>query len=229
MEESTVRSFRESYNKLYMSWDYKGFKLADPLMIKSMVRKLKVLPGAKFLDVGCGKGKFTGYMWIMGLDAVGVDISDTAIEAASKTYPQCTFLKEDLTKAGVFPDESFDGIFCHGYCPFSMELELIRSDVKILVDIVKKQGLFVFVMTTNLTDDKPKKGAWRTNYKLGHFVNFFKGFDNLEIINAYTLQPHLFVLFKEYAFNPILSEACKYLTLITKLPLRVYIFLRRTS
>jgi hypothetical protein len=110
-----------------------------------------------------------------------------------------------------------------------MELELIKRDVKVLVDILKRKGLFVFVMTTNFTDDKPKKGAWRTNYKLEHFMKFFRSFNNLEIVDAYTLQPHLFILFREYTFNPIVSKACKYVTVLTGLPLRVYIFSRKTT
>ena len=229
MEDSTIKSLRERYNKIYATWDYRSFKLADPMVIKSVVEKFKVRRGSKFLDVGCGQGRFTKYMTDYGIDAIGVDLSDKAIEIASKRYPQCAFLRADLTKSGVFADETFDGIFCHGYSPFSMELNHIRPDVNILVDILRMQGLFIFVMTTNLTDEKPKKGAWRTNYKLDHFVKFFKGFNNLEIISAYTLQPHLFVLFREHTFNPILSRACKYLTSISRLPLRVYIFLRKTG
>ena len=229
MEETIIKSLRERYNKIYATWDYRSFRLADPLMIRSVVAKFNVRPGSKFLDVGCGRGRFTKYMMDYGIDAIGADLSDKAIEIASKKYPECSFQRVDLSKPGVFADETFDGIFCHGYSAFSIELERIKSDVKILVDILKKRGLFVFVMTTDLSDEKPQKGSWRTNYKLEHFTKFFRGFDNLEIINTYTLQPHLFVLFREYAFNAVFSKACEYLTLVTGLPLRVYIFLRKTS
>jgi SAM-dependent methyltransferase len=226
--EKSSESPREGYNRFYSKRDFKHFRLADSHLIKSVIGKFMIPASSRFLDVGCGKGKYTKYFNDYGINAIGVDISDVAVDLASKNYPECKFICADMTKSGVFENESFDGILCAGYSPFSMELETIRPHIKLLVDYLKRGGFFILVMTTNLSEDKPREGASRTNYRVENYLNFFRGFDNLEVIGAYTLQPHLFIIFQKNAFNVVLSNICRYVTLITGLPLRTYIILRKT-
>jgi 2-polyprenyl-6-hydroxyphenyl methylase/3-demethylubiquinone-9 3-methyltransferase len=48
-------------------------------------------PGAKVLDVGCGRGEFCGFFAAKGCAAEGTDISTNCIEFARKHHPGCGF------------------------------------------------------------------------------------------------------------------------------------------
>ncbi len=48
-------------------------------------------PGARVLDVGCGNGYVAGQFLVMGCKVVGIDLSESGIELAGKTYPNARF------------------------------------------------------------------------------------------------------------------------------------------
>jgi 2-polyprenyl-3-methyl-5-hydroxy-6-metoxy-1,4-benzoquinol methylase len=51
----------------------------------------QVAPGARVLDSGCGHGVFTAFLSQLGYDAVGIDISGTAIGFARQHHPETRF------------------------------------------------------------------------------------------------------------------------------------------
>ena len=75
------------------------------------IRHWQLKPGDRVLDVGCAKGFFVKDLReaLPGLDVVGIDVSDYALE---KAHPDA---KRHLTKASCdrlpFPDNSFDAVF----------------------------------------------------------------------------------------------------------------------
>ncbi len=48
-------------------------------------------PGARVLDVGCGNGYTAGQLLARGCDVVGIDLSESGIALARKTYPRGRF------------------------------------------------------------------------------------------------------------------------------------------
>ena len=50
-----------------------------------------VRPGARVLDVGCGNGFTVGQFMARGCEVVGIDLSETGIEQARKSYPNARF------------------------------------------------------------------------------------------------------------------------------------------
>jgi 2-polyprenyl-3-methyl-5-hydroxy-6-metoxy-1,4-benzoquinol methylase len=60
----------------------------------------------RILDLGCGTGWFTAQLARYG-QAIGIDLSETAIAAARERYPQATFLVGDLFQMSL-PPEDFD-------------------------------------------------------------------------------------------------------------------------
>ena len=50
----------------------------------------------QILDLGCGKGHFTHYLFSKGYNVTGVDISTKIVNYAKKTYPRCRFLVHNV-------------------------------------------------------------------------------------------------------------------------------------
>src|SRR5262249_47387866 len=74
-------------------------------------RHLNHLPrDSKVLDYGCGRGEFTDYLASLGFEAVGVDVSQHAIDFNRHDFPQLEFLELEGDRA-PFADEFFDAIW----------------------------------------------------------------------------------------------------------------------
>ena len=83
--------------------------------VKDWVRMLRcekgvVFSGLRILDLGCGNGKNSIYIAEQGDNnhIEGIDISKTAVELASKTFPAGHFVQGSIGKALPFPDAHFD-------------------------------------------------------------------------------------------------------------------------
>lgn len=58
-------------------------------------------PGVRALDVGCGSGTLLEHLSEAGVDAVGVDISPTMVEAASRRVPAALVITADAQTADL--------------------------------------------------------------------------------------------------------------------------------
>ena len=77
------------------------------------------LEGKKFLDVGCGLGRFTHAAVEMGADAIALDSSDVALKSiftrlseslTTDEFGRCDFVQADIMQP-IFKDSSFDVVF----------------------------------------------------------------------------------------------------------------------
>jgi predicted SAM-dependent methyltransferase len=94
------------------------------------VSHIPVVPGGRFLDIGCGVGKVVGAMASFGMDAEGVEPSRFAAEAAHKVGRKvfCGTLEE----AG-FPEETFDSMsMIHVFEHLAEPLQTLRLCHRIL-------------------------------------------------------------------------------------------------
>jgi len=72
---------------------------------------IELLPkGAKVLDVGCGPGRDSAYMYERGLKVTGIDLSECMIRIAKQQYPEIDFRVTDMRKIEQ-TSNSFDGVF----------------------------------------------------------------------------------------------------------------------
>ncbi len=59
----------------------------------NLLARLKARHGCRrVLELGCGFGDFTARAAALGLDAIGMDISETAVKKAAERHPQARFL-----------------------------------------------------------------------------------------------------------------------------------------
>lgn len=77
-----------------------------------LLRLLRLEPGCRVLEVGCGGGGLLARLESEGYAAVGVDLLDDAVSAAKKMVRSCEVLCGDA-EALPFDDGSFDRLVSH--------------------------------------------------------------------------------------------------------------------
>jgi 2-polyprenyl-3-methyl-5-hydroxy-6-metoxy-1,4-benzoquinol methylase len=135
------------YNEAYTVKDIRKSPLPTITMLSRVLRRFGVpgrqlvidllRPSEKLLDVGCGDGTFALHAKKKFSEIYGVDISDVAIELASKAVisredrSSFNFLTYDADERLPFPDSFFDAITClavleHATHPPSLLKEMKR-------------------------------------------------------------------------------------------------------
>jgi len=98
---------RAAYNERHL----RGFLRDQDRFYRSMARRMAPPPGAAVLDVGCGGGFLLREM--PGALAVGVEISDVAIQEARRSAPRACLVLAPGERLPL-PDGSFDRVACLG-------------------------------------------------------------------------------------------------------------------
>ena len=62
----------------------------------------------RILDIGCGNGSLTYLLSQAGYEVVGTEQSESGVELAQKSYPECSFIRADIYN---FPVEEFQNQF----------------------------------------------------------------------------------------------------------------------
>jgi len=119
----------------------------DMLALKHLLDLLKLQPGDKVLDLGCGAGMISEYISDeIGVDVVGLDYSQSAIEAAAER----TIAKRDRLDfvAGnfnelSFPDESFDAIVSLDTLYWAADLPGVMARLMSMLKPGGRMGIFM--------------------------------------------------------------------------------------
>lgn len=108
-------------------------------------------PGAKVLDAGCGPGRISVELALLGLDVTGVDLMQPYLDAARETAKdenvQLNLIQGDLrtfSTQGTF-DVAVNLYTSFGYCDSIQEDQLILNNI---AQSVKKGGYFVMEGTS---------------------------------------------------------------------------------
>lgn len=125
------------------------------------------------LDLGCGSGYITNYLYESNLNAIGIDFSEEMIRIAQEKYPKANFLKADFIDIeNHFKENSVDGLIAI-YSLYFIPKEQFENVLRSLSKILKKDGKFLFVtqsgtgenfITTPLMEDNNIKDKIYVNY-----------------------------------------------------------------
>ena len=99
--------------------------------------------GLKVLDLGCGNGGFCNFLCEKGYDVTGVDISESGIEMARKTYPHLKFVRSDICDLEDFREiekGAFDVIVAMEVIE---HLQYPRKLMKVVKKYLKQGGVFL--------------------------------------------------------------------------------------
>jgi cyclopropane fatty-acyl-phospholipid synthase-like methyltransferase len=105
------------YDRIYRSAEYQheqvdalrsldGAKLAEHPTYRPFFHRVRRVPGAKLLDVGCGVGRFGHAAFARGWDVTGIDVSEVAVTSGREfaRFPMRVATIEELIEQG----ERFD-------------------------------------------------------------------------------------------------------------------------
>ena len=133
-EPSSVPELQASYNRLFQGWmgSHKNLNQANRIL-----DLLRVQAGCSFIDIGCGLGYMLDMAAQRGLSAVGIDISEVALQRAKADNQWSRMLTLSEAENTPFPPQSFD------YAAILGSLEhFLNPDaaIKEVVRILKKEG-----------------------------------------------------------------------------------------
>lgn len=90
---------------------YDATRRAEPGIVDALAELLKVSPGARVLDIGCGTGNYTKALQDRGVSMLGLDRSGLMLRTAHAKSRGLTLVGADAACL-PFPDRSFAGAIC---------------------------------------------------------------------------------------------------------------------
>ena len=128
----------------------------------SFLKKVKIRPSKKVVDIGCGKGRNTIYLAKLGYDVYGLDYIPHAINYTEKSAKKNNLSSrihlylQDIGKRWPFRDIFFDlAIDCFA----SIDIETLRDREKYKSELFRtlKPGGYALVMVVSTKDDIEKE------------------------------------------------------------------------
>jgi ubiquinone/menaquinone biosynthesis C-methylase UbiE len=87
---------------------YDTTRKADPDLTKCLVRQLNFMPGARYLDIGCGTGNYTVALQKLGARMYGLELTSTMLAKARLKSDRVRWVQGNAESL-PFPDRCFDG------------------------------------------------------------------------------------------------------------------------
>ncbi len=115
----------------------------------ALQRWLRVRPGIRVLDVGCGVGRWSRLLAARGASVTGIDLSPTMIaearrRASARPLPgQCRFLVQDL--AALQAGDRFDLILSVTVLQHILDAAALRASVQRMVEHLHDDGVLILL------------------------------------------------------------------------------------
>lgn len=190
-----------------------------------LARQTFIECGAKrILDVGCGEGAFLKFCMESGIECFGIEISQSAIEAAKRSDLNVFKLNIDEEEF-PFEQESFDAIFCgevieHVFDPDHLLDECLR--------VLRPDGILILT-TPNLSSwfnrilllfgYQPLFTEVSTRYGVGHPFNFWLKAGHIRIftyralMQLLTIHDFKIIKVKGFGINPNIGYGRRFKTI----------------
>jgi len=198
LNDSRNTTIRLLYDTYYSKRGRRFLKIIF-LPVKHLLRSLPVKKNAKFLDIGCGNGRFLKYVKENGMEPWGVD------PFINKTIPILNIKKKSL-KSADFPDDYFD------FVTLNNVLEHTPDPLETLIEckrILKSGGkLIINVPNSNSLNYKIFKKNWVSLDVPRHTFTFSN--ENLKILSKRLKMKIEKTSYKSESFSIIGSLYYKY-------------------
>jgi SAM-dependent methyltransferase len=160
-QSHTRAGMGKSYHKQFIDG---GIRSVYWKLEKSFLKRV-VLPQSAadwplaVLDFACGTGRVAGFLHSLGCEVVGVDISQSMLQAAESFESGPTYLQIDLTRESL-PGEisprqdKFDVVTAFRFFP-NAQPELRLEGIRALAPLVRQDGLLL------ISHHRNPKSIWR--------------------------------------------------------------------
>ena len=118
-----LKSGNDVYDDFYADiYDYLVFSTQkNEYEVGEIVNKTTPSSHSRILDVGSGTGHHVAELSSQGLDVLGIDISPSMVDKATKDFPQYKFEVADATNSGEFGPNMFTHIMCMYFTIYYIE------------------------------------------------------------------------------------------------------------
>lgn len=153
---------RDSYNKKdIVNW-YLNLKQVLAVEEKIFFKYRELIANSDFLDIGIGGGRTTRYLAHQCRNYVGIDYSESAIQAVLPEFSNLSIFVADARNMPVFKDNSFDMV---NFSYNGIDYVNLEDRIKVLQEIfrVLKPGGIFFFSTHNMKHSTFRKLPWTIN------------------------------------------------------------------
>ena len=149
---------------------------ADKGMARLVGEHLKIRPGEKVLDVGCGPGRLIPYL--PAVDYVGLDNDRKYLERARSRHPGQLFEMVDVSAQGGWCERSdFDVVVASGLLHHLPDAA-VRRTIAYCHDRMRSGGRLV-TLDCAIEDGQPLLAQWLARADRGRFVRPARGYLDL--------------------------------------------------
>ena len=122
-DQFLLKSGNDVYDDFYADiYDYLVFSTQkNEYEVGEIVNKTTPSSHSRILDVGSGTGHHVAELSSQGLDVLGIDISPSMVDKATKDFPQYKFEVADATNSGEFGPNMFTHIMCMYFTIYYIE------------------------------------------------------------------------------------------------------------
>ena len=142
----------------------------DELLDKPLDRKLydffaeKLNQGAKCLEIGCGPGEVSNYLFSKGVEITGIDKSPEMINEAEKLNPRIAFTQGDVFRL-QFGNEKIDGIVAP-YLIVNFSNDDVRKALAEMKRVLTHGGQLLIVFHTGINNTLTLRNFFRSGSTL---------------------------------------------------------------
>jgi SAM-dependent methyltransferase len=217
---------REGYERHYQAANYFNYRpwLYRPY-VRALARKAGLRHGARILDAGCGQGFFSSLFSELGLEVVGVDLSEAGVRAAQRDFnsPRVSFSVGDCLALPFH--EEFDCVFSRSCSLFNTAaLEECRTVSDALLRYLRPGGTMIFDYYSRLTGEE-KDSHWR-HHCLADVSRLFSPHPNAEVYFASRLDT---MVLGQFAFSAPMTSANRALSRLSGVGGEIVAFVRKSA
>ena len=121
--------YDDTYASIYdVLWNSNEKMKYEEVSIQDIILADWPIASVRILDMCCGTAPHACWFKNLGVEYVGVDISDAMIKKAREGCPSAKFQKGDVTNAHLFPQKSMSHAFLLGFSVYMFENAKVLSD-----------------------------------------------------------------------------------------------------
>jgi len=152
---------------------YDATRRADPRIVERLFHHLRPVPGAAYVDVGCGTGNYTASLATRGGRWHGVELSWRMLEVARGKRAPVAWCKGDA-RSLPFQSGAFSGALCTLAIHHFDQLTCVFREVR----RVLKEGRFVIFTAT----PEQMRGYWLNRYFFRAMEESIRRMPSLDLI-----------------------------------------------